>query len=119
MCLLMAVLEKRMGLRFYENDVYLNVAGGVRLDEPSADLSIAMALISGITDRVIADDLIAFGEIGLAGELRAVSGIEKRLNEAASLGFTRAIIPARNRPKGNFNLEIQPAYSIKDVMNKI
>ena len=96
MCLLMAVLEKRMGLRFYENDVYLNVAGGIRLDEPSADLSIAMALISGITDRVIADDLIAFGEIGLAGEVRAVSHIEYRVKEAVRLGFTNIVLPKKN-----------------------
>ena len=96
MCLLMAVLEKRMGLRFYENDVYLNVAGGIRLDEPSADLSIAMALISGITDRVIADDLIAFGEIGLAGEVRAVSHIEYRVKEAVRLGFTKIVLPKKN-----------------------
>ena len=96
MCLLSAVLEKRMGLKFYENDVYLNVAGGIRLDEPSADLSIAMALISGITDRVIPDDLIAFGEIGLSGEVRAVSHIEYRVKEAVRLGFTKIVLPQKN-----------------------
>ncbi len=96
MCLLIAVLEKRMALKFYENDVYLNVAGGIRLDEPSADLSIAMALISGITDKVIADDLIAFGEIGLSGEVRAVSHIEYRVKEAVRLGFTKIVLPKKN-----------------------
>lgn len=96
MCLLIAVLEKRMGLKFYENDVYLNVAGGIVLDEPSADLSIAMALISGITDRVIPDELIAFGEIGLSGEVRAVSHIEYRVKEAVRLGFTKIILPKKN-----------------------
>lgn len=96
MCLLIAVLEKRMGLRFYENDVYLNVAGGIRLDEPSADLSIAMALISGITDKVIPDDLIAFGELGLSGEVRAVSHIDYRVKEAVRLGFTKIILPKKN-----------------------
>ena len=96
MALLIAVLEKRMGLRFYENDVYLNVAGGIHLDEPSADLSIAMSLISGITDRVIPDDLIAFGELGLSGEVRAVSHIEYRVKEAVRLGFTKLIIPKKN-----------------------
>ena len=96
MCLLIAVLEKRMGLRFYENDVYLNVAGGIHLDEPSADLSIAMALISGITDKVIPDDLIAFGEIGLSGEVRAVSHIEYRVKEAIRLGFTKIVLPKKN-----------------------
>ncbi len=96
MCLLIAVLEKRMGLKFYENDVYVNVAGGIQLDEPSADLSIAMALISGITDRVIPDDLIAFGEIGLAGEVRAVSHIDYRVKEAVRLGFTKILLPKKN-----------------------
>lgn len=96
MCLLIAVLEKRMGLKFYENDVYLNVAGGIHLDEPSADLSIAMALISGITDRVIPDELIAFGEIGLSGEVRAVSHIEYRVKEAVRLGFTKIVLPKKN-----------------------
>ena len=96
MCLLIAVLEKRMGLKFYENDVYLNVAGGIQLDEPSADLSIAMALISGITDKVIPDEVIAFGEIGLSGEVRAVSHIEYRVKEAVRLGFTKIILPKKN-----------------------
>lgn len=96
MSLLIAVLEKRMGLKFYENDVYLNVAGGIHLDEPSADLSIAMALISGITDRIIPDDLIAFGEIGLSGEVRAVSHIDYRVKEAVRLGFTKIVLPSKN-----------------------
>lgn len=96
MSLLIAVLEKRMGLKFYENDIYLNVAGGMHLDEPSADLSIAMALISGITDRIIDDDIIAFGEIGLSGEVRAVSHIDYRVKEAVRLGFTKIIIPKKN-----------------------
>ena len=85
-----------MGLKFYENDVYLNVAGGIHLDEPSADLSIAMALISGITDRVIPDELIAFGEIGLSGEVRAVTHIEYRVKEAVRLGFTKIVLPQKN-----------------------
>ena len=99
MCLLIAVLEKRMGLKFYENDVYVNVAGGIVLNEPSADLSIAMALISGITDKVIPDELIAFGEIGLSGEVRAVSHIEYRVKEAVRLGFTKIILPKKNLSK--------------------
>ena len=96
MCLLIAVLEKRMGLKFYENDVYLNVAGGMQLNEPSADLSIAMSLISGITDKVIPDELIAFGEIGLSGEVRAVSHIDYRVKEAVRLGFTKIVLPKKN-----------------------
>ena len=118
MCLLIAVLEKRMGLKFYENDVYLNVAGGIHLDEPSADLSIAMALISGITDKVIPDELIAFGEIGLSGEVRAVSHIEYRVKEAVRLGFTKIVLPKKNMtsalkvPKGVELLGVSNIYQV-------
>lgn len=117
--LILAVLERRCGLFFGTSDVYVNVIGGLRLDEPAADLGVAVAMVSAAKDFVLPDKTVFIGEIGLAGELRAVSGIEKRLHEAACLGFTRAVIPARNRPKGNFPLEIIPAYSIKDVLNKI
>ncbi len=99
MCLIIAVLEKRLGLKFYQNDVYLNVTGGLRLDEPSADLAIALALISGITDRVLPDDLIAFGEIGLSGECRAVSHFDYRVKEAARLGFNTIVFPKKNSKK--------------------
>lgn len=114
MCLLIAVLEKRMGLKFYENDVYLNVAGGIHLDEPSADLSIAMALISGIADKVIPDSLIAFGELGLAGEVRAVSHIEYRVKEAVRLGFTKILLPKKNLTK---SLKATPGVEIVGVEN--
>lgn len=116
MSLLIAVLEKRMGLKFYENDVYLNVAGGIYLNEPSADLSISMALISGITDKIIPDGLIAFGEIGLAGEVRAVSHIEYRVKEAVRLGFTKILLPKKNltsaikAPKGVTLVGIENIY---------
>ena len=114
MCLLIAVLEKRMGLKFYENDVYLNVAGGIHLDEPSADLSIAMALISGITDKVIPDELIAFGEIGLSGEVRAVSHIEYRVKEAVRLGFTKIVLPQKNI---STNLKVPSNVELLGVSN--
>lgn len=99
MCLIIAVLEKRLGLKFYQNDVYLNVTGGLRLDEPSADLAIALALISGITDRALPDDLIAFGEIGLSGECRAVSHFDYRVKESARLGFSNIVHPIKNSQK--------------------
>lgn len=99
MCLIIAVLEKRLGLKFFQNDVYLNVTGGLRLDEPSADLAIALALISGITDRALPDDLIAFGEIGLAGECRAVAHFDYRVKESARLGFNKIVFPQKNMGK--------------------
>lgn len=96
MCLLLAVLEKRLGLRFSQQDVYLNAVGGLRPDEPAADLSVAMALISGLTDRVVPDKLVAFGEVGLGGEIRGVTNIEQRVKECIRLGFTTILIPKRN-----------------------
>lgn len=96
MCLLIAVLEKRLGLKFYTHDVYLNIAGGLRLDEPAADLAVAFALISGITDRIVPNDMILFGEIGLSGEVRAVSHVEYRVKEAARLGFKTIVLPKRS-----------------------
>ncbi len=91
--LLLAVLEKRLGYRFSTMDVYLNIVGGLRLDEPAADLSVALALVSGITDKPLPDDVVAIGEVGLSGEVRSVSRITARINEAARLGFTRCIVP--------------------------
>ncbi|MBQ8371986.1 MAG: DNA repair protein RadA [Clostridia bacterium] len=119
LCLLIAVLERRMGLKFYENDVYLNVAGGMHLDEPSADLAIAMSLISGITDRIVPDSLIAFGEVGLAGEVRAVSHIDYRVKEAVRLGFTKILMPKKNltrQLKVPKNVELVGVGNIYEVL---
>lgn len=91
--LLIAVLEKRGGYFFGNLDAYLNIIGGLRLDEPAADLPIAMALISNLLDKPIPDDLCAFGEIGLAGEVRSVSHAQQRITECARLGFTRLVLP--------------------------
>lgn len=91
--LLLAVLEKRLGLYFSNLDTYVNIVGGLRLDEPAADLAVALALVSGLKDIPIDQDLIAFGEIGLSGELRSVSRVQSRVNEAARLGFTKCIMP--------------------------
>lgn len=91
--LLLAVLEKRIGLYFANHDTYVNIVGGMRLDEPAADLAVAMALVSGFKDVAIDEKLIAFGEIGLSGELRSVPRAQARINEAARLGFTKCILP--------------------------
>ena len=120
MCLIIAVLEKRLGLKFYQNDVYLNVIGGLHLDEPASDVSVAMALISSMTDRIIPDDLIAIGELGLAGECRAVSNLEQRVREAARLGFTKAVVPLRNVEKRRLEcdgIQIIPIRGIYEVLN--
>ena len=91
--LILAVLEKRCGYFFGTLDAYINVVGGMKLDEPAADLPIALSLVSNLTDKVIPDDLVAFGEIGLAGEMRAVNRVLVRVKEAQRLGFKRCIVP--------------------------
>ncbi|MBQ6798832.1 MAG: DNA repair protein RadA [Oscillospiraceae bacterium] len=93
--LLLAVLEKRGGLNLSSADVYLNVIGGLRLDEPAADLPVALAIASSLRDQPLSDQLAAVGEIGLTGEIRNVSDLPKRLNEISRLGFTACVIPRR------------------------
>ena len=93
--LLLAVLEKRGGMNLSSSDVYLNVIGGLRLDEPAADLPVALAIASSFRDRPLSDQMAAVGEIGLTGEIRSVSELSKRLNEISRLGFTSCIIPRR------------------------
>lgn len=95
--MIMAVLEKKCGLALGNKDVYVNVVGGLRLDEPGADLAVALAVASSVRDRPLADDFIAMGEVGLAGELRAVSNVNIRIKEAKKLGFTKIMVPSMNK----------------------
>ncbi len=97
--LILAVLEKRLGFRFSTYDVYVNVAGGMRLDDPSADLAVALALISSLKDIPVPDDAVAMGEVGLGGECRSVSAIEMRVREAKKLGFKQIIVPQSSVPR--------------------
>jgi DNA repair protein RadA/Sms len=94
--LLAAVLEKKMGLRLLDRDLYLNVAGGVRLDEPAADLGVVAAIGSSYLDRALPPELVLMGEVGLTGEIRAIGRVDARLREGATLGFRRAVVPAAN-----------------------
>ena len=95
LAMVLAVLEARCGVQIGANDVYLNVAGGLKVTEPAADLAVAAALVSSLTGEPVPADTVVFGEIGLSGEVRAVSQSDTRLKEAAKLGFSTAIIPAR------------------------
>lgn len=95
--LLIAILEKRLGLHLHGEDVYLNVAGGIRITEPAVDLGVAAAIASSFRDRAIDADLMIIGEVGLGGEVRAIPQLEARLREAEKLGFQRALVPASNR----------------------
>lgn len=96
MSLLIAVLEKRAGYYFSGADAYINVVGGLRLDEPAVDLAVAMALVSSLKDVPISETAVAFGEIGLAGEIRSVSHAQSRVNEAIRLGFKTVVVPYYN-----------------------
>ncbi len=96
MNLILAVLEKRAGYFFSSTDTYINIVGGLRLDEPAVDLAVAMSLISSLKDVALLENALAFGEIGLAGEIRGVSQAQARISESARLGFTKIILPYQN-----------------------
>ncbi len=116
--LLVAVLSKRVGLRLFDQDIFVNVVGGLRINEPAADLATALAIASSLQNVPLPGDLVAVGEVGLSGELRTVSHLTRRLNEAAKLGFSRCIVPATHRrphevPAG---LSAIPACSLADAL---
>lgn len=116
--MLLAVLEKRVGLKLAEQDVFVNVVGGVRIIEPASDLAVTMAVASNFREQPVDPNTILLGEVGLAGEVRAVSQTEKRLREAARLGFTRAILSRHNAPKMKIpGLEILGVANVADAMN--
>jgi len=99
LAVVIAVLEKRAGISLAGADVFVNVAGGIRLEEPASDLALALALASSFRDRPLASDRVAIGEIGLGGELRPVPQLDRRLGEARRLGFRSAIVPKRSAPE--------------------
>ena len=122
MSLILAVLEKRAGYFFGMLDVYINIVGGLRLDEPAADLSIALALVSSLRDKPLNDNLLAFGELGLAGELRNVSNLVQRVNEAQRLGFTKCLVPKQavktlSSVSGLEEIEIVGVSNLKQAIN--
>jgi DNA repair protein RadA/Sms len=101
-----------------DQDVFVNVVGGVRVSETAADLPVLLAVLSSFRDQTLPNDLIAFGEVGLAGEIRPVPNGQERLREAAKLGFKRALIPAANAPKsGVEGLEINAVTRYADVLD--
>jgi DNA repair protein RadA/Sms len=116
--LLMAVLEKRMGLKMGECDAYVNVAGGLKMNEPAIDLGIALAIVSSFENIVIPSNFVAFGEIGLSGEVRSVTLAENRVAEALKLGFDKVILPASNA-KGLDNKNIIPVENLSDAIRAI
>jgi DNA repair protein RadA/Sms len=115
MSLLLAVLEKRAGYYFSNLDAYINVVGGLRLDEPATDLAVAMSLVSSLKDVSISEDAIVFGEIGLAGEIRSVTHIESRISEAERLGFKKCILPFHGLKQVNAKYSDIKLIGVKNV----
>jgi DNA repair protein RadA/Sms len=116
LAMVLAVLEARCGLVMGCRDVYLNVAGGLRVQEPAADLAVAVALVSSLSGRPAPAGAVVFGEIGLAGEIRAVGHAEARLREAAKLGFARAVVP-RGKPVGKVPIELTELRKLIDLLD--
>lgn len=116
--LLLAVLEKRVGLRLSACDAYVNIAGGIRMNEPAMDLAIALALASSYRDQPVGEKTIAFGEVGLSGEVRAVSMAEQRVAEAAKLGFDTVILPGvcLKTLQNTKGIRLLPAASLKEAL---
>ena len=116
-CLLLAVLEKRAGVPVASQDVFVNVAGGGRIDEPAADLGIIVAAASSYMDRPVRGEVLVLGEVGLTGEVRAVSGLAARLHEAAQLGFREAVVPTSNLGDGaQFPLDVRGVGTVDEAL---
>jgi DNA repair protein RadA/Sms len=98
--MILAVLDKRAGVPVRQADCYVSTVGGVKVSEPSSDLAIALAMASSVSDRALPHSTVAMGEVGLAGEIRAVTGIPRRLAEAARLGFRQAVVPTGSLGNG-------------------
>jgi DNA repair protein RadA/Sms len=119
--LLLAVLEKRVGLHLGSQDVFVNIAGGVKIDEPAVDLGIATSITSSLRDIPVDSSSVAVGEIGLGGEIRTVGHVEKRVQEAAKLGFKKVIIPHNNLKsvKGHDGIEIIGVHTVNEAMEQL
>jgi len=115
LAMILAVLERKIGFHIGASDVFVNVAGGVRIDEPAIDLPVALAIASSLRDVGIGEKIIAFGEIGLAGEVRRVPRTDQRLNEAAALGFERAIAPPQTETEKK--IDVIAAQTLRDAID--
>jgi DNA repair protein RadA/Sms len=120
LAMLLAVLHRHGGLYMADQDVFVNVVGGVKVSETSADLALVLAIVSSFKDRSLAKELVVFGEVGLAGEIRPVPGGQERLAEAAKHGFKRAIVPKANLPKTKIEgLEVLGVTKISQALDAI
>lgn len=120
LALLLAVLHRHGGLALGDQDVFVNVVGGVRVAETGSDLALLLAIVSSFKNQELPRDLIVFGEVGLAGEIRPVNNGSERLNEASKHGFTRAIVPLANAPKNPpAGMQIIPVKTIAEALENI
>ena len=120
LAMLLAVLHRHAGIACYDQDVFVNAVGGVRIGEPAADLAVMLAIVSSLTDRPIPGKVIAFGEVGLAGEVRPAPRGQDRLKEASKLGFTHAIVPRANMPKAKIaGLEVIAVERVDQAVTKL
>ena len=118
LAMLLAVLHRHAGVAMYDQDVFVNVVGGVRIAETAADLPVLIAALSSFLDRPVSNRLVTFGEVGLAGEIRPVPNGEERLREAAKHGFSEAIVPTTNTPRGKIDgMEIKPVNRLSQVLD--
>jgi DNA repair protein RadA/Sms len=116
------MMEKRLGMQLIGDDVFVNVAGGIELDEPAVDLGLVTAIASSFKNRAIDERAVVFGEVGLAGEVRAISQASTRLREAIAMGFRRAIIPQTNLaglPRLDDGLEVVGVRSVAEALDAV
>jgi DNA repair protein RadA/Sms len=115
--MLLAVLHRHAGIATWEQDVFVNAVGGVRIGEPAADLAVSLAVVSSLTDRPIPEKVAVFGEVGLAGEVRPAPRGQERLREAAKLGFEKIILPRANAPKAKLSgVELLPVERVDQAV---
>jgi len=117
--LLLAVIERKASTTFAQHDIYVNIAGGLQIDEPALDLGIVAAVLSSHRNLPIAHNVAIFGEVGLLGEIRSVSQPDLRAREAAALGFTRVIVPQSNATEIRADVDVVPVRRIEDVMGAL
>ena len=120
--LLVAVLEKRMGLALESEDIFVNVAGGIKIEDPAADLAVCAVIASSFREQVVMPKAVVLGEVGLSGEIRSISQTLTRINEAEKLGFQHCILPrnsCKNLKLSKTNMELIPVFTLKEALDII
>jgi len=117
--MLLAVLHRHAGIACFDQDVFLNAVGGVRIVEPGADLAVTLAVVSSLRNRPLPEKHVVFGEVGLAGEVRATPQATLRVKEAAQMGFTRCIMPARNLPTEAEGIEVVGVGTLQEALARL